>query len=59
MIRHPGAGAKKLFPNYFRCPDNTICVPVTFDRMNCGKGLAKNFTSLKDSHTNASNEQCR
>ena len=31
-------------------PDNTTLYPVTFAKINCGRGLAKDFIRLQDSH---------
>ena len=54
MIRHP-KGQNTIF-SLFHSPMIISCLHVTFAKKKCGRGLAKDFTSLKDSHTSSYEE---
>ena len=54
MIRHPRG--EDTFSQLFRSPLTILRVPVTFAKIECGRGLAKDCTSLQDSHTKSLEE---
>ena len=56
MIRHPKGEntISKLFHSLLTIPRYTV--PVTFAKINCRSGLAKDFTSLQDFHTRSYEE---
>ena len=49
MIRHPRG--ENSISWLFHFPLIIPHVPVTFAKIKCGRGLAKDFTILQDSHT--------
>ena len=54
MIRHP-RGENTIF-SLLLSPMIILRVPVTFAKIKCRRGLAKDFTSLQDSHTRSYDE---
>ena len=49
MIRHPRG--ENSIPWLFHFPLIIPSVPVNLAKIKCGRGLAKDFTILQDSHT--------